>query len=88
MAWYGLGRAFIEGLRTDSLMWGPFRVSQVLAMVSCMAAVIVLLVQWFKPQDPAKLFVNRETATTTEEAQQEEEKPTEEAQPEETAQEQ
>lgn len=28
--WYGLGRFFIEGLRTDSLMWGPVRVSQVL----------------------------------------------------------
>ena len=80
VAWYGLGRAFIEGLRTDSLMWGPFRVSQVLAMVSCMAAVIVLLVQWFKPHDPAKLFVNREIEKAAEEAQLEEEKPTEEAQ--------
>ncbi len=29
-AWYGFGRMFIEGLRTDSLYWGPFRVSQVL----------------------------------------------------------
>ena len=26
-AWYGLGRAMIEGLRTDSLYWGPIRVS-------------------------------------------------------------
>lgn len=25
-AWYGLGRCFIEGLRVDSLYWGPFRV--------------------------------------------------------------
>lgn len=29
-AWYGLGRCFIEGLRTDSLMWGNVRVSQAL----------------------------------------------------------
>lgn len=29
-AWYGLGRFFIEGLRTDSLMWGSVRVSQAL----------------------------------------------------------
>ena len=59
-AWYGLGRAFIEGLRVDSLYWGPFRVSQVLAAISCMAAVIVLLIQAFRPHDPKKLFVNRE----------------------------
>ena len=27
--WYGFGRMFIEGLRTDSLYVGPFRISQV-----------------------------------------------------------
>ena len=59
VAWYGLGRAIIEGLRMDSLEWGPFRVSQLLAAVSCIAAVAVLLIQWFRPQDPQKLFVNR-----------------------------
>ncbi|MBO4979632.1 MAG: prolipoprotein diacylglyceryl transferase [Clostridia bacterium] len=32
-AWYGLGRMFIEGLRIDSLMVGPFRISQVVAFV-------------------------------------------------------
>ena len=58
-AWYGLGRAMIEGLRMDSLYWGPFRVSQVLAAVSCLAAVVVLIWQSFRPQDPEKLFVNR-----------------------------
>ena len=47
-AWYGLGRAFIEGLRVDSLWWGPFRVSQLLAAVSCVAAVAVLLWNHFR----------------------------------------
>ena len=61
-AWYGLGRALIEGLRMDSLYWGPFRVSQVLAAVSCVTAVAVLLWQSFKPHDPARLWVNRNTA--------------------------
>ena len=28
LTWYGLGRFFIEGLRTDSLYVGPFRISQ------------------------------------------------------------
>ena len=54
-AWYGLGRTFIEGLRMDSLYWGNFRVSQVLAAVTCAAAVSVLIRQYFKPHDPAKL---------------------------------
>ena len=58
-AWYGLGRALIEGLRTDSLYWGPFRVSQLLAAVSCAAAVIVLMIMTFKYHDPKKLFVNQ-----------------------------
>ena len=67
-AWYGLGRTFIEGLRVDSLYWGPFRVSQVLAAVSCLAAVTVLLIMAFRAHDPKKLFVNRETpAEATEE---------------------
>ena len=59
-AWYGLGRTFIEGLRVDSLYWGPFRVSQVLAAVSCLAAVTVLLIQAFRSHDPKNLFANRE----------------------------
>ena len=57
-AWYGLGRAIIEGLRTDSLYLGPFRVSQLLAAISCVAALSVLVYQMRKEQDPAKLYVN------------------------------
>ena len=30
---YGTGRFFIESLRTDSLYWGPFRISQVLSLI-------------------------------------------------------
>ena len=58
-AWYGLGRCIIEGLRMDSLYWGSFRVSQVLAGVSCVAAVIVLLWQHFREHPEEKLWVNR-----------------------------
>jgi len=61
-AWYGLGRAIIEGLRMDSLYWGPFRVSQVLAALSCAAAVAVLIWQSFRPHDPQKLYVNQSKA--------------------------
>lgn len=59
VAWYGLGRALIEGLRVDSLYWGPFRVSQVLAAVSCVAAVAVLLWNSFRTHAPEKLWVNQ-----------------------------
>ncbi len=31
ITWYGLGRMMIEGLRTDSLMVGEFRISQIVA---------------------------------------------------------
>ena len=58
-AWYGLGRCFIEGLRVDSLWWGPFRVSQVLAGVTCVAALAVLAWQYTRPHDPENLFVNQ-----------------------------
>lgn len=58
VAWYGLGRAMIEGLRTDSLYLGPVRVSQLLAAVSCIAAVVILVVLSFKKHDSERLFVN------------------------------
>ena len=80
-AWYGLGRCFIEGLRMDSLWWGPFRVSQLLAGISCLTAVGVLLWQYLKPHDPRDLFVNQVAAreNTPEEAQEEaKEEPAEE----------
>ena len=66
-AWYGLGRTFIEGLRTDSLYipGTPIRVSQLLAAVSCLAALAVLAYFMIKP--PAKkLFVHRVAEETTE----------------------
>jgi len=65
-AWYGLGRCIIEGLRVDSLWWGPFRVSQLLAGISCLAAVLILAWQAFRPHDPARLFVNQVAAKQAE----------------------
>lgn len=62
LAWYGLGRFFIEGLRTDSLMSGSLRTSQVVALISFAGAVGILLFMalWKKP-DPANMLVNRNT---------------------------
>ena len=60
--WYGLGRTFIEGLRTDSLYWGDFRVSQVLAGATAIAAAVILFVLSIRKHDPEKLFVNQVAA--------------------------
>lgn len=69
IAWYGLGRAFIEGLRTDSLYLGAFRVSQLLAAASCVVAVGVLIyVLAVKRPDPKNMLVNRAAAPLEETA--------------------
>ena len=78
--WYGLGRTWIEGLRTDSLylfgwtiMGEPIRVSQALSVVMVLVAVIMLV--WnikIRPHDPSELLVNRLAAEkTTEETENE-----------------
>jgi len=56
VAWYGLGRTFIEGFRMDSLYWGSFRVSQLLAAATCFVAVALLVWQAFRYHDPKKLY--------------------------------
>ena len=63
VAWYGLGRFFIEGLRTDSLYAGSLRVSQLVAAVSFAAALILLIV--FKivtAQKHIPLYVNSDAS--------------------------
>lgn len=49
--WYGAERFFVEGLRTDSLMLGSFRVSQLIAAVSVLAALALWLVLRKKYKD-------------------------------------
>lgn len=43
IGWYGLGRSFIEGLRTDPLLIGTVRISQMVAIL-CMAVSVVALI--------------------------------------------
>ncbi|MBU5677285.1 prolipoprotein diacylglyceryl transferase [Alkaliphilus sp. MSJ-5] len=38
---YSIARYFIEGLRTDSLMFGPFRVAQLISIVSIIGAIFM-----------------------------------------------
>ena len=61
IGWYGLGRAWIEGLRTDSLMLFStgVRVSQLVAIVSFAAAAAILAYVLLKKKpSPDGLFVN------------------------------
>lgn len=62
--WYGSGRGFIEGLRTDSLYIGPLRVSQLLGIASavfCLILVIYIKVK-IKHSDSYKRWKDTETA--------------------------
>lgn len=51
LIWYALGRFFIEGMRTDSLMLGALRVSQWLSLLIFIGAIIVGV--WRRRNDPA-----------------------------------
>ena len=44
LIWYGVERFVVEGLRTDSLMIGNFRISQIVAVVSALAGLVLLIV--------------------------------------------
>lgn len=54
MIWYGVGRFFIEGMRTDSLYIGGLRVSQVISLLLAAAGVafIMYLRKVKYPRDP------------------------------------
>ena len=67
--WYGLGRFWIEGLRTDSLYIGGsgIRVSQLLSLILALTAGTILLLQSRKPHPPEKLYVNQVSHNNKEE---------------------
>ena len=60
--WYGLGRFWIEGLRTDSLylFHTPIRVSQLVAAVTTLIALALLIYHLkIRSHTPEELWVNR-----------------------------
>lgn len=67
IGWYGLGRLFIEGLRTDSLyvLGTNLRVSQLLAGLCFLFAVVFLFYnKVFREHDPEELYVNAKMSET------------------------
>ena len=45
LAWYGIGRFIIEGMRTDSLMLGEFKMAQIVSMSFIVIGLIIILVK-------------------------------------------
>ena len=46
--WYGIGRFFIEGLRTDSLYLGTFRISQMVSIILIILGIIGIFIYIMK----------------------------------------
>ena len=66
--WYGVGRTWIEGLRTDSLYipGTSLRVSQLLSIVLALASLVLLVVNARKKHPPEELYVNKVAAAAAE----------------------
>lgn len=59
LMWYGVIRYFIEIFRTDSLMFGPFKMAQLTSLVFVLIGTLGMLGvyrRWFKPVKPIILF--------------------------------
>ncbi len=60
IGWYGLGRFFIEGLRTDSLYLFNIRVSQLVAGTCVLAAIVLIIIfRSSAKRNETKLYVDR-----------------------------
>lgn len=46
--WYGIGRLIIEGMRTDSLYLGTFRISQIVSFIIIIIGIIGILINIMK----------------------------------------
>ena len=84
IAWYGLGRAMMEGMRSAefNLMLGRWMVSQMLAVLSCIGALILLfymtlmrkrkpLLEWTAARDEYEAYRRSRKAPETAEASEE-----------------
>lgn len=89
--WYGTGRFFIEHLRTDSLYFGTVKISQIVAVVSVVTALILLIAGLSRVKrmgSDYQLYVNTEESARliaeSEQRAQKKPKPTESTPPGET----
>ncbi len=61
IGWYGLGRFFIEGLRTDSLMVGHLRISQLVAALSVAVAAAFIIAMRLKIKSEGEYTFYKDT---------------------------
>lgn len=59
LVWYGCGRFVIEGLRTDSLMWGGLRVSQWLSLALVLLGLGLVIIRRRQAGLPYYLAINK-----------------------------
>lgn len=52
--WYGIGRLIIEGLRTDSLYLGSFRISQIVSLILIIIGIIGIIISLLKGNKNAR----------------------------------
>lgn len=55
---YGVGRFWIEGLRTDSLYMGPLRISQVVALITAVVAIVIIGIGFKKLKNAQSIIEN------------------------------
>ena len=44
LMWYGLGRFIIEAMRTDSLMFGGFKMAQIVSIIMVFMGLIIIMI--------------------------------------------
>ena len=44
LIWYGIGRFFIESLRTDNLLLGDFKVAQIVSILMIISGIILIVI--------------------------------------------
>lgn len=59
LIFYGVLRFFVEGLRTDSLWWGPIRVAQLVSVVFIIVGILIFIIQ-------ARKYKNQEESVKVE----------------------
>ncbi|MBQ3866512.1 MAG: prolipoprotein diacylglyceryl transferase [Clostridia bacterium] len=65
LVWYGVGRTFIEGMRTDSLYFGPLRASQVIGVASAVIGAVLFFLLWKAGRKTALAEAAEETSEKT-----------------------
>ena len=72
--WYSVGRLFIEYLRTDSLMFGKFKVAQLVSIVMFLFGLVYFIYLCFNKLNKG-LYYNKNMMKSEKDEEKQEEKP-------------